>query len=139
MLVLKNSQSFYFLRKMIGVAFAVVFANSQKNTKSMTDSADRFAGDPGFGSGHSLDNGFHDELAVEVAGFFSLGINWMSQGYVAAKKRRPGPSSDSYYLVTKKITVDNAAEGRGKTPGRGGRVRRPLSMWPISRIKDAVM
>ena len=55
---------------MIGVAFAVVFANSQKNTESMTDSADRFAGDANFGAGHSLDNSSHDELAVEVACFF---------------------------------------------------------------------
>jgi hypothetical protein len=62
----------------------------------MTDSADRFAGDANFGAGHSLDNSSHDELAVEVACFFSLCINWILQGYVAAKKRRPGHSSDSY-------------------------------------------
>jgi hypothetical protein len=80
MLVLKNSQIFYLLRKMIGVAFAVVFANSQENTKPMTDSADRFAGDANLGAGHSLDNSSHDELEVEAAGFFSLGINWISQG-----------------------------------------------------------
>ena len=56
---------------MIDVAFAVVFANSQKNTESMTDSADRFAGNANFGAGHSLDNGFHDELGGDGV-FFQL-------------------------------------------------------------------
>ena len=83
MLVLKNSQICYLLREMIGVAFAVVFANSQENTKTVTDSADRFAGDLNFGAGHSLDNSSHDELALEVAGFFGLCINWILQGYLA--------------------------------------------------------
>jgi hypothetical protein len=95
---------------MIGIAFAVVFANSQKNTESMTDSADRFAGNANLGAGHSLDNGFHDELAVEVACFFSLCINWISRRSVGVKKTT-WPFMGFIYLVTKKIIVDNAAEG----------------------------
>ena len=102
---------------MIGIAFAVVFANSQKNTESMTDSADRFAGNANFGARHSLDNGFHDELAVEVACFFSLCINWISRGYVAVKKTT-WPFMGFIYLVTKKIIVDNAAEGMRENASR---------------------
>jgi len=91
---------------MIGVAFAVVFANSQKNTESMTDSADRFAGDANFGAGHSLDNSSHDELAVRWRVFFSLCINWISQGICNGKKQTTWPFIGFIYLVTKKITVD---------------------------------
>jgi hypothetical protein len=88
---------------------AIGFTDSQKNTESGADSADRFAGDPNFGSGHSLDNGSHGELVLEVVGFFSLRINWILQGY--GKRETAWPF---IYLVTKKTTVDNAAEGHGK-------------------------
>jgi hypothetical protein len=99
---------------MIDVSLAIGFTDSQKNTESGADSADRFAGDPNFGSGHSLDNGSHGELVLEMVGFFSLRINWILQGYGAAKRETAWPFIGFIYLVTKKITVDNAAEGHGK-------------------------
>jgi hypothetical protein len=52
----------------------------------MADSADRLAGDPNFGSGHSLDNGSHGELVLELTCFSSLCINWILQGYGAAER-----------------------------------------------------
>ena len=91
---------------MIGVAFAVVFANSQKNTESMTDSADRFAGDANFGAGHSLDNSSHDELAVELACSFQLVHQLDLAGIRSGKKQTTWPFIGFIYLVAKKITVD---------------------------------
>jgi hypothetical protein len=110
-LVLKNSQIFDLLRKLIDVSLAIGFTNSQKNTEPRADSADRFAGNPNLGSGNSLDNGSHGELVLEMVGFFSLRINWILQGYGAAKRETAWPFIGFIYLVTKKITVDNAAEG----------------------------
>lgn len=112
--VLKNSQIFDLLRKMIDVSLAIGFTDSQKNTESGVDFADRFAGDPNFGSGHSLDNGSHGELVLEAVGLFNLRINWILQGYGAAKRETAWHFIGFIYLVTKKITVDNAAEGQGK-------------------------
>lgn len=84
--VLKNSQIFDLLRKMIDVSLAIGFTDSQKNTESGVDFADRFAGDPNFGSGHSLDNGSHGELVLEAVVFFQLAHQLDLAGIWSGKK-----------------------------------------------------
>ncbi len=105
---------------MIDVALAIVFADSEKNTESRTDSADRLAGDRNFSAGHSLDNGSHDKLAPKVICFFRFCINCILQGYVAVKVDDLTLHRIIYQL-TNKISVDNPAEGQEKLPGRSGR------------------
>ena len=61
-----------------------------------------------------MDNGSHGELVLEVVGFFSLRIHWILQRDGAAKRETAWPFIGFIYLVTKKITVDNAAERHGK-------------------------
>jgi hypothetical protein len=74
---------------MIRIALFIIFADAKKHAEARTDSADRLAGDANFGVGYSLDDGSHDELALEEIDIFSLCINWMLQGYVAVKSRPP--------------------------------------------------
>ena len=57
---------------MIGVALPVVFADAKKHAEAGTDAADRLAGDVNFGAGYSLDDGSHDELALEESDFFQF-------------------------------------------------------------------
>jgi hypothetical protein len=88
-LILENSKIFDFLCKMIRIALFIIFADAKKHAEAGTDSADRLAGDVNFGAGYSLDDGSHDELALEGSDLFGLCVTWVLQGYVAVKSRLP--------------------------------------------------
>ena len=81
----------------------------------MADATDWLAGDPNFGLRHSLDNGSHSELLMRWPAF-SVRVAMDLAGIFSNKKARNRFFIGVIYLVTKKITVDNVAEGRGKPP-----------------------